>query len=196
MLLLLAAWAAARMPVSAQQAETAAARPSLSLELDPAPFLLNGYSFSLRFSTPKLAHWSAMASVFAADLPDGMIPEADRDAGFSGLRFKPSHALFVDYTFRDDGRGFYCGPSVFLYDNRVHHDPSGTEHAVRTIYPNLRVGYTCFPFRRAGLYLSPWVNVGNEMALDARDASDGPHYEPAGFKYIVAVHVGYRYDFR
>ncbi len=195
LLLLLAGLFAPRPAVGQAPSATTPSR-TLSLELDPAPFLLNGYSFSLRYTAPGQPHWSVMASAFAAHFPDGMLTTANREAGWSDLEFHRSHALFVDYSFRTDGRGFYCGPSVFLYDNEVTHAPSGTTQRFKSIYPNVRLGYTWFPLKRAGLYLSPWVNVGSEMPLNEDPATEGPQYEVAGFKYVVALHVGYRYTFR
>ena len=168
------------------------AASSLSVELDPAPFLLKGYSFSLRYANKALPHWSVMTSVYAADFPDRMMSTGNRDAGWSDLHFAASNALFVDYTLREDGRGLFVGPSVFFYDNRVAHAESGTALAFRSIYPNIRFGYTWFPFRKAGLYLAPWLNLGSEVALDPTQVSDGPAYTVAGFKYIAAVHLGYR----
>lgn len=165
---------------------------SLSIELDPAPFLLNGYSFSLRYANKALPHWSVMASVYAADFPDRMLSGTNRDAGWSDLHFAPSQALFVDYSLRHDGRGFFFGPSVFLYDNRVTHEGSGTDLAFRSIYPNVRIGYTWFPFKKADLYVTPWLNLGSEIAMGPTQINDGPTYEVAGFKYIAAVHLGYR----
>ena len=178
-----------------QDGSTSTPRSSLSVELDPAPFLLKGYSLSVRYAPAKLPHWSVMASSFAANFPDGMMPATNRDAGWSDLRFKCSQALFVDYTVRKDGRGFFFGPSVFLYNNQVEHEASGAIASFRSIYPNVRVGYTWFPFRRAGFYLSPWVNVGSGSVLGTRGPSDGPRYEVAGFKYVAALHIGYRLAF-
>lgn len=182
-----------RLPLAAQeQGPSSTSRSSLSLELDPAPFLLNGYSFSVRHANSKVPHWSLMASVYSADMPDRMISAENRDAGWSDLRLAPSFAVFADRTFREDGRGFYFGPSVFLYDNRVTHAPSGTALAFRSIYPNIRLGYTWFPFRGAQFYFSPWLNVGTELALDATGTDEVPAYELENVKYIVALHLGYR----
>lgn len=168
---------------------------SLSLELDPLPFALGGYSFSVRYADGHLPHWSAMASVFSSDFPDGMLSAANKEAGWSDLHFRPSQALFVDYSFSGTGRGFFAGPSVFLYNNEVTHAPTGEVRTFRSIYPNLRVGYTWFPFKKAGLYLSPWVNLGRETIIGAPASSEAPEYEMTDIKYIAAIHLGYRCTF-
>ncbi len=183
--------------VSSAQAPpaAAAASSSLSLEVDPMPFAFGGYSFSARYAHGQLPHWSAMASVFSSDFPDGMLSTANRDAGWGSLHFRPSYALFVDYNFTGTGRGFFAGPSVFLYNNEVTHEPTGEVRSFTSIYPNVRVGYTWFPFKKAGFYLSPWVNLGRETIMGKPEASDAPDYPMEDLKYIAAIHLGYRCTF-
>ena len=165
---------------------------SISLELDPTPFLLNGYSFSLRYSPKSHSNWSIMTSCFAADFPDRMLTDENTANGWSDLQFRSSNALFIDYSLRSDGRGFFFGPSVFVYNNKVSHEPSDHEYSFRSIYPNMRLGYTWFPFKQNGFYVSPWLNLGSEMVLGDASFKDAPKYVPSSFKYIVAVHLGYR----
>ncbi|MBK8498711.1 MAG: hypothetical protein IPL52_07810 [Flavobacteriales bacterium] len=183
----------------ASSAQWTAAAPdpasSLSLELDPMPFALGGYSFSVRYADRHLTHWSAMASVFSSDFPNGMLSSANKEAGWNDLHFRPSHALFVDYDFSGTGRGFFAGPSVFLYNNEVTHGPTGELRTFTSIYPNVRLGYTWFPFKKAGLYLSPWVNLGRETILGDQAESEAPDYVMADIKYIAALHMGYRCSF-
>ena len=183
--------------LSTAQTPSPAVEPqgSLSLELDPMPFALGGYSFSVRYADRHMPHWSAMVSVFSSDFPDGMLSSTNRDAGWSALHFRASEALFIDYNFKGTGRGFFAGPSVFLYNNEVTHEPTGQVHAFTSIYPNVRLGYTWFPFKKAGLYLSPWVNVGREIIMNEQETSEIPEYVMDGLKYIAAIHLGYRCTF-
>lgn len=177
---------------AAQEPPNESTLGSLSLELDPMPFALGGYSFSVRYADRQLPHWSAMASVFSSDFPDGMLSAANKEAGWSTLHYRPSQALFVDYIFSGTGRGFFAGPSVFLYNNEVTHEPTGEVRSFTSIYPNVRLGYTWFPFKNAGLYLSPWVNLGRETMVGAQASSEAPEYRMGDIKYIAAIHLGYR----
>ncbi len=168
---------------------------SISLEADPAPFLLNGYSFSIRYSHQKLPHWSVMASAFAADFPNGMLSDINKQNGWSQLRFGCSKALFVDYHFRKNGKGFFAGPSLFTYNSSITNTLSGKTSAFKSVYPNLRIGYTWFPFKKLNLYAVPWLNMGKEFMVNTTDAAAGVAYQPDKFKYILALHIGYRYSF-
>lgn len=178
---------------TAQAAPPAGSLPgSISLEVDPMPFIFGGYSFSVRYARRHLPHWSAMGSVFSSDFPDGMLSTTNRDAGWGSFHFRASQALFVDYNFSGTGRGFFAGPSVFVYNNEVTYEPTGELHAFTSIYPNVRLGYTWFPFAKSGFYLSPWMNLGRETMIGAQGASEAPEYVLDDVKYIVAIHLGYR----
>ncbi len=174
---------------------TEVAGSSVSLELDPAPFFLKGYSFSLRYAPKRLSHWSAMASLFSSHFPDGMMMDVNKEAGWRNARIGPSQALFVDYSITGNGEGLFFGPSVFLYHRSVTHEPAGTICSFTTAYPNLRAGWTWFPFKHAGLYVSPWVNVGREIMVSGQPHAEAPVYALPDYSCIVAVHLGYRCRF-
>jgi len=168
---------------------------SISLEIDPAPFVLGGYSYSFRYSNKHLPHWSIMASVFAADFPDGMLSKTNRNNGWKDVRFSCSKALFVDYHFKANGKGLFVGPSVFTYNSQAGNTSTGKTSSFKTVYPNLRVGYTWFPFKKTNLYVVPWLNMGKEFMVNHTDAAAGPRYQADNFKYILALHIGYKYSF-
>lgn len=168
---------------------------SISIELDPAPFILSGYSFSARYNNKQWPHWSIMASTFAADFPNNMVSGVNRENGWKDLKFVFSKALFVDYYLKSSGKGLFVGPSVFMYNNEAMNLNAGKKIAFKTVYPNLRVGYTWYPFRRLNLYATPWLNIGKEFRTSHSDQFEGTAYRTEKFKYIPALHLGYRYSF-
>ncbi len=182
----------------AQTSETASTpgkQHSLSIEVDPAAFILKGYSFSIRYHNKRLPNWSIMASGFAADFPNSMMSEVNRKNGWGDLRFTCSNALFVDYHFKQTGKGLFVGPSVFTYNNKVTNMNTGQAVAFKTIYPNLRVGYTWYPFKNLDLYAAPWLNVGKEFMVGNTNKFAGTAFQLDKFKYILALHIGYKYSF-
>ncbi|MCE7072588.1 hypothetical protein LZG74_19895 [Dyadobacter sp. CY327] len=186
----------ASLSLSAQAQNTGQIpKSTLSIEIDPAPFVLKGYSFSLRYSPKTLSHWSVMGSVYKSSFPNKMMKTENRDQGFRNLKFKNSYALFVDYALRKNGKGLLFGPSVFLYNNTVQHDDATKSTCFQTIYPNFRVGYTLFPIKKIGLYVTPWVNAGKEVNLDKRNQIGDVEFKTAKVKFIAALHIGYRFSF-
>jgi hypothetical protein len=168
---------------------------SASLELDPAAFILKGYSFSLKYSNEKLPNWSVMVSGFAGNYPNSLLAESNKSRGWTDLKFRCSNALFVDYHIKPSRKGLFFGPSVFSYKNEVKNSTTNQTISFRTIYPNVRVGYNWFPFKKLDLYLSPWINVGKEFSIDKNNISKGIEYSTAQVKYVAALHIGYNYRF-
>lgn len=167
----------------------------LSIELDPAPFLLGGYSVSLKWSPEHTNHFSVMGSLFGSKFPDKMMSKTNYNNGFRDLTIKNSYALFIDYFLKDDRTGLHFGPSVFLYSRSVGLPDNIERTNFKSIYPNLRVGYVYKPFKRSGFYLNPWVNFGKEIVLTNNDFLNKVEYSITGFSYILAVHLGYKVSF-
>jgi hypothetical protein len=98
----------------------------LSMEIDPAPFILKGYSLSLKYSPRHLSHFAFTASVYSARFPDRMMLGNNYEKGFRDLRIETSFAGFADYFIHEHRKGLHIGPSVFLYRKSVgHHDSPG-----------------------------------------------------------------------
>lgn len=167
----------------------------ISLEIDPAPFILNGYSFSLKYNPKFLNNTTIMGSIYSSDLPDALINKTNKDNGWAELELKTSYAIFVDYHFSDNFRGFHIGPSLFYYNKSVKLTDINEIIKFSTIYPNVRFGYTWFPFENINFYLNPWVNIGSEINIDSKNQFNGIEYNADSFSYILALHLGYRFEF-
>ena len=176
-------------------AQTDSTKSLVALELDPAPFILKGYSFSLKYSPKKTRKLAIMASIFSSDFPDGMMIKVNKDKGFTNLKLEPSYALFVEYYLNNQRKGFFFGPSIFLYNKSVSYIPTNERISFSTIYPNFRVGYTWYPFRKINLYIAPWLNIGSEINIDKENNVNNSEFTPNKFSYVVAIHLGYSLKF-
>lgn len=175
--------------------DTQPAKNYLSLELDPAPFILGGYSFSLKFSPAKLNHYSFMASVYSSDFPDKMMSKENYEKGFRDVKLETSYALFADYFIRPDRQGWHFGASTFFYSKSVGVEENAERTAFNSIYPNVRVGYMYKPFKRSGFYINPWLNFGKEMVVAGSTEVNGMNYVMNNCSYVLALHVGYQHTF-
>lgn len=165
----------------------------ISVEVDPAPFILGGYSFSLKYSPAKFRHFSLMGSVYRSDFPDKMMSEENYENGFRNLKIKTSYAIFTDYFLRENRTGFYFGPSVFFYNKSVESNTTTEVVNFESVYPNLRVGYVLKPFKNSGFYINPWVNFGKEIITNKNEFFNQNDFVSEDFSYIVAIHLGYRF---
>lgn len=163
----------------------------ISLELDPAPFFLGGYSFSVKYSPKNLSKTTFMASIFSSDFPNSMMTSANKDLGWTNLKMDISYAFFTDFFIRNDRQGFHFGPSIFLYNKHVVLSTINERTKFSTLYPNFRAGYIWYPNKKIDLYLNPWVNMGSEINLDNTNELNGVAFTSTKFNYIVAIHLGY-----
>lgn len=164
----------------------------LSIELDPAPFLLRGYSFSLKYSPAKLNNITITGSIYRSDFPDKMMKKSNFEKGFRDLKINTSYALFNDYFFREDRTGFHFGPSVFYYSKSVRLNSGSEFSSFKSIYPNVRAGYVYKPFKNSGFYLNPWLNLGKEIITSGQNKIGEHEFSNDKLSYIVAIHFGYQ----
>jgi hypothetical protein len=166
----------------------------ISVELDPAPFILGGYSFSIKYSPKKMQKTAFMASVYSSDFPNSMMSNENQENGWTNLKLEASYAVFAEFYLKNKRRGFYYGPSIFLYDKSVELSSINERTRFRTLYPNLRAGYVWYPFKKVDLYLNPWFNIGSEINIDNKNSLNGIDYQRSKFNYILALHIGYSFN--
>jgi hypothetical protein len=164
-----------------------------SIEVDPAPYLLNGYSVSLKYSPKKLPKTAFMASVYQSNFPNSMMSEENKSKGWTNLKIKTSYAIFAEFYLNAERKGFYFGPSVFWYNKNVTLQQAQTNTTFQTVYPNVRTGYVWYPFKKLNFYLNPWLNIGSEISIDDKNQIEGIEFKPNSFNYIIALHLGYRF---
>ncbi len=165
-----------------------------SVELDPAPFILSGYSVSLKFSSKNLPNLAIMGSIYSADFPDGMMIDSNRDKGWKDVRIETSYAVLVEYFFNTKRDGIYIGPSLFLYNKSVTLESSQKRTTFSSSFPNIRAGYIWYPFNKMNLYLNPWINIGSEITLDNNNTVNGISFDVNKINCVIALHVGYSFD--
>jgi len=168
----------------------------ISIELDPAPFILSGYSFSLKYSSKKIPKLAIMASVYSSKFPNSMMSNINSERGWIDLKLEVSYAIFTEYYFNNNRRGFYFGPSIFWYNKSVELKFVNERTEFTTLYPNIRAGFMWYPFKKIYLYLNPWFNIGSEINIDNNNRLNGVVFEPSKFYYIVAIHLGYSINWK
>lgn len=165
-----------------------------AIELDPAPYILKGYSVSAKYSPAKTPKIAFMASIYQSDFPDGMMTKINKDFGWTDMKIKTSYAAFIEFYVNTDRKGFYFGPSVFLYNKSVEFELVKERTSFVSFYPNARAGYIWYPFKKINLYVNPWFNIGSEINLDHKNQIGVIEFEPNKLTYIVALHIGYSFQ--
>lgn len=166
-----------------------AQKPFVAIELDPAPFVLSGYSVSLKVAPPQWKRFTLMGSVFSAHMPDAMMRKSNRDNGWTGVHIMQSAALFVDYYPSATQRGWHTGPNFFWYDRSMFNEVLQLSGGYKSGLYGWRAGYVWQPVRKAPIYLNPWLLAGWESAFPGQ--AKQPGFQTNGFSWILAVHVGW-----
>ncbi|MDR2145355.1 MAG: hypothetical protein LBE91_02710 [Tannerella sp.] len=176
------------------QAQQNSDKTVLAVELDPAPYILGGYSVFVRYKKAE-SKIAVAAAVFGGNkFPDFLMSKENKDNGFKDQKHRMSYAVFADYFPKGEHKGLYLGPSLFLYNHSVSKTGSSDIARFSKLYPNMRVGYIWYPFQKNNFYLSPWASFGSEISLDSKNEINGVEYKPNKFNYIVAVHIGYSFS--
>ena len=85
---------------------------------------------------------------------------------------------------------------MFWYNKSVELEATNSRTEFSTIYPNVRAGYVWYPFRKIDLYVNPWFNIGSEINVDSKNEIDGIEFESNKLNYILALHIGYSFNFK
>jgi hypothetical protein len=133
--------------------------------------------------------------MYASTFPDKLMNKANFEKRFRDLHIETSYAGFVDYFLNEKRTGWHVGPSLFLYKKSVGLESNLQRATFHTFYPNIRIGYVYQPFRKIGLYLNPWINLGSERNLDKGNSIEGVTFKANTIHYIMALHIGYKLNF-
>ena len=170
---------------------------TFSLETDPMPYFLNGYSVHTQVSFEKLSHWRFGMGGFYMEYPEFMINlEPDnKDKGWNvhmhGMAFA------VEYYLKRQTEGLFMGAAFLTGFFEVSNNNVSNEKINYTSFlPTFRIGYRWLPFKDNGFYILPWFGLGVT-------ASKAPDTQVGSMEYVVnrvtplvSLHVGYEFNFQ
>jgi hypothetical protein len=171
------------------EADEAPIRGDLLLELDPATFVLGGYSAHVRYRPAAAPRWSFGAGTYAMDLPGLLVDldAANRHAGWN-VRIRSGAALFVDRFLGEAPEGLFAGAEVGLQWIRVANPRLGSARADYTAFLLMpRAGYLWQPLG-AHFYVMPWLGVG----WAERTAGSAGAYHVPSVPVLATLHLGWR----
>ena len=171
-----------------------AADPRFSLEIDPATYLLDGYSLHFRFTLPDPApNWVFGAGIYRMELPDPLrkmvITNADRDLE---ITLTQGYGLFAEYSLRPDRQGWFVGGQLGITRFELHNPSLGPDADYTTLLIMPRIGYRWVPFQN-GFYLLPWAGIGYTPLLSGETAIGERSYHRSGILPLFTLHLGYQF---
>ena len=173
-----------------------AERPDLRVDVEPAAYVLRGYSVHLRAALPWQPRLVAGLGAYGFDMPQLLVDLApgNRDEDWDVRLFLGTN-VFADYFFGASARdGWLAGGQFGFQHFDVTH--AGETQTVVTLLLMARVGYEWHPWRTGGgrgFYLFPWLGAGYTPAIGGDDDFGDDTYEVPIVTPYGAVELGWRF---
>lgn len=178
----------------AAQDSTDVSRTRVSVETDPATFVLHGYAAHIRIKPPKSKHWVIGAGAYALDLPSLMVDmnKKNKQMGWN-VRIRSAFGLFGEYYLKTAGKKWFLGLQTSVQNYKITNDLiAGQEirHSNFLLMPS--VGYTWQPFR-VPFYVKPWAGLGYTAKITGDNSIGGKSYHISSFMAFATLHLGYTF---
>lgn len=179
--------------VIAQNSEKPNDNAKLSVEIDPATFIFNGYSLHLRFKPKSSEHLLLGAGIYAMDMPSVFvnINEKNRDMGWD-VRLNRGIGIFGEYHFTEVNNKFFIGTQIGTQEYRIENENSeGSETFTNSLFMGYG-GYKFNPFKFP-LYIKVWGGLGYTSEISGNHVLEDREYDIAPIAFFATVHIGYTF---
>ncbi len=159
--------------------------PRISVQVDPIPFALRGYSLWVGIAAAP--HWHVTVGSFGGDAL------GESDGWKARIRFAPD--ILVSYFLREDNRGFYAaaGLGVLLW-SLTRTEPGGATAQMDQVVLTPMVGYRWFPSSRLGLFVEPFASIALPLFRSEVSSVEGLTYrQPFTDLLLPGVFLGWEF---
>jgi hypothetical protein len=173
----------ATLSLSAQNIDMDNAYSTLywGIEQDPQPYFFKGWTVSAWMGLKR----ARIKGNFAA----ANTPAFFRRPGINFERTNASH-VGIDFFFKDQFKGFWVGPSLGYWWNRIKSEDHYQKDFWSAIF-SVGTGYNIYIFK--GLYISPYL-AGHLRITGTKNIMLGPlDYTPRLFTPEISLKIGWRF---
>ncbi len=164
-----------------------------SVEIDPATFAFNSYSFHLRIQPKGCDHLLAGFGTYALDMPDLLVDfnSKNKNKGWN-VRINQGYSIFGEHHFTEVNRKWFVGTQIGIQEFTLENDTVAGNEKFTNLLAMSYVGYTLKPFKN-NLYIKPWAGIGYTTKLSGNNTLGISEYDIAPITMFVTVHVGYTF---
>lgn len=175
-------------------AAPALARSQWAVEVDPATFILDGYSLHGRYSLEDYPAWRIGIGVYSLEFPDAMIDmtSANQNEGWD-LNLQQGVGLFAERYFNPDNSGWFTGLQLAGHDFALAN--STLAPGEKDEYTNVLImpyGGYLFPLA-SNVYVQGWAGAGYTEKVSGSNTLSGEEYKISPIFAFAAVHLGYSF---
>lgn len=163
---------------------------SLSFEVDPATFALNGYAFHLRYTHRSFPKLRFGIGVYSMEFPAVFVNlnSENKDKGWD-VELHQGVGFFTEYFFRENQQGWFVGAQLGQHQFDVTHDGSNETVSFKNGLVMPFGGYRWSLSNK--VYLTSWGGVGYVDKISGENTIDGKTYDIDPFIPYGAMHLGY-----
>ncbi|WP_298423643.1 hypothetical protein [uncultured Kordia sp.] len=164
-----------------------------SIEIDPATFAFNGYSFHMRIQPKGCNHLLAGFGTYALDFPDALVNfnSKNKDKGWN-ISINQGYSVFGEHHFTKVNEKWFVGTQIGIQEFTLENGTILGNEKFTNLLAMVYAGYTLKPFKNK-LYIKPWAGIGYTTKLSGSNTLGTSEYDIAPITMFVTVHIGYTF---
>ncbi len=165
----------------------------LSIEIDPATFILDGYSMHVRIQPKNCNHLLLGFGTYALDLPDLLVNFNKKNKGKGwNTRINQGYSLFAEHHFTEVNNKWFVGTQIGIQEFKIEKETINRNKKFTSILAMSYLGYTLKPFKN-NLYIKPWAGIGYTSKISGNNKIEAFEYDIAPITLFLTLHVGYTF---
>ena len=166
----------------------------LSLEIDPATFILRGYSFHIRYQPMFSERFLIGVGTYAFDMPQLLINinGINKDEGWR-VKVRNAYSLYGELFFVEANHGWFIGEQVGFQRFRVSNNNEAAGPAkFNCLVLMTYLGYSWHPYK-GSFYIKPWVGLAYTGRVDGTNTVGSMRYDVSPLAPYFTFHAGYTF---
>jgi len=182
-----------RFEAYAQQTGENANKTEISIEIDPATFVFEGYGFHLRLKPKNSKHFLIGIGAYAMDMPDVLVDfnENNKEKGWD-VRLNQGYGLFGEYHFAEVNKKWFVGTQLSLQEYKIENESIEGSEKFSNILIMAYTGYTWKLFN-SDFYIKPWAGVGYTSKVSGSNTLGNLEYDISPIMMFATLHIGYTF---
>lgn len=164
-----------------------------AIEADPAAYLLNGYSVTLRMMPSSAPHaLFSLNYTGSVDLPDALINlnHKNEDKGWH-LSCEQCVGIALEHAREAAFEGFHFGVFVMLNSFHIRNDALPIEDDFMSLQCLVRAGWMWYPLQQKHVYVNPSLAIGPQKVIYGDHALVNQIYDVSFLEFLPTVRLGF-----
>lgn len=166
-------------------------KTKISIEIDPATYLFDGYSLHLRIQPKNYNHTLMGIGIYGMNLPDMFVNFDPKNKGKGwNVRINKGISLFGEYHFNEVNKKWFIGTQLGIQEFEIKNSSGKSNY--NNILTMAYLGYTFKPFKN-NFYLKPWTGFGYTAKINGKNTINRYTYNIAPITMFATLHMGYTF---